>query len=289
MVFVVALFLTKNKTSFRSHTEGGLVYTGNEKVGDLISRDTDFDGVTDWEEGLYGTDPTKKDTNDDGITDDIEISKRRAQNPENGELNLGITGSESLDNLNKTDQLSRELFSTVAALTQAGAIDDSTIDKLTETIVGKTQESETGKVFTYSELKITKKDDLQTIKNYNAALNSIYKKYPMKYTVIDVLGKFIIDENTVDESVLPQLDPIIKQTNNIINDMSRMEVPESIAYLHLNMINSLEKLSENVSAIRLYNSDSVIALGGISQYQVNVDNFKLAVNKLVDSLAQRLK
>ncbi len=289
VVFVVALFLTKNKTIFKNQAQGGLVYSGNETVGDLISRDTDLDGVTDWEEGLFGTDPTKKDTNDDGIPDNIEIAKRRGQNIENGELNLSINNSENLNNLSQTDLLSRELFSTVAALNQAGAIDQSTIDKLSETIIQQVNNSGTGKTFIYSDLKVVKADTVQAITKYNNTLGSIYQKYPMKYTVLDVLQKFVIDEENVDESVLPQLDPIIKQTNSIISEMAKMEVPESLTFLHLDVLNALQKLSENISTIRLYSTDPVIALGGISQYQTSAYNFELSVSKLANQVETRLK
>ena len=80
MVFVLVVFVLKNKDSLglagkeNGTEEMGLIY-GNEILENLITRDTDLDGVLDWEEGLWGTDPTKKDTNDDGVFDGVEIAK----------------------------------------------------------------------------------------------------------------------------------------------------------------------------------------------------------------------
>ncbi|MDE2399482.1 MAG: hypothetical protein KGL67_00495 [Patescibacteria group bacterium] len=285
MVFVVVLFLTKNKTFFTNTRPDGLVYNGNEKIQDLVNRDTDGDGVPDWEESLYGTDPTKKSTFD-GIPDAVYIAKLSGQSPQNGEINLNIKGQE---NLTQTDQLSRELFSSVAALNQAGGIDQNAVDQLSNSLASKIQNGEARKMFVYSDVRVGKSDSVQAIKNYNTTLNNIYSKYPMKYTIGDVLQKFIIDQNNVDESVLPQFDPIIKQTNNIINDMSKMDVPPSLAYLHLDTLNKLEKVYENVTDIRQYSTDIVVAMSGISQYQTSADNLVSSTNNLASAIENRLK
>ncbi|HEV7702349.1 MAG TPA: hypothetical protein VGO63_02820 [Candidatus Paceibacterota bacterium] len=287
MLFVVSLFLFKNKTIFKNTRADGLVYNGNEQVADLVERDTDEDGVSDWQESLYGTDPTKKDTNDDGVPDNIEIARRQGQTAQNGELNLNIQGDEGA--LTQTDQFSRELFSTVAALNQAGGVDQSTVDTLTDSLMGKIQNPQAKKIFVYTDMKVIQDDSKQAVKNYNDTLNKIYAKYPIKYTVTYILQKLIIDENDIDETVLPQLDPIIKQMNNIIRDMSQVNVPPSLAYLHLNMLNALEKLSENVSDIRVYDTDVIVAMSGISQYETNADALEVATNNLANTINQRLK
>lgn len=292
-MFIVGLFFLKNKTKFQSESslaQGGLVYSGDEQVGDLVNRDTDQDGVPDWEESLYGTDPTKKDTNGDGVPDNVEVARMQGASSQNGEINFNAQGGANGNSLTQTDQLSQELFSTVAALNQAGQIDQNTVDTLSNSIAEKVQNSAPRKIFLLADLKITQNDDRLAVKNYNDTLNSIYSKYPLpKNTVVDVLSKFVIDENNVDESVLPQLDPIIKQTNNIINAMATMKVPASLAPLHLDMLNALEKLSENVSDIRQYDTDIIIAISGISQYQTSNEHLQVAINNLASAISVRLK
>lgn len=287
VVFLVALFFTKTSSTFKNQTENsGLVYNGNEKIEDLVNRDTDGDSVPDWEEGLFGTDPTKKDTNDDGISDGVEIARRSGQTPTNGELNLNFQEPE---NLTETDKLSRELFSTVAALNQAGQVDQNTIDTLSNSLIEKISNSTAKKTYLLPDIKVTKADNAQVIKNYSSAISKTFDKYSVKYTVFDVLDKFFIDENNVDESVLPQLDPIIKQTKDIINELTKMNVPEGLAFLHLDALNALEKLSENISDIRVYDTDVVVAMSGISQYQANADTLETTMNNLVNAINQRLK
>ncbi|KKR84482.1 MAG: LamG domain protein jellyroll fold domain protein [Candidatus Nomurabacteria bacterium GW2011_GWA2_40_97] len=82
VLFLLALFFIKNKSSLlnsvKNESTTGLSY-GDAILEDLVNKDTDLDGVYDWEESLWGTDPTKKDTDDDGVLDNLEIKDLSAQ------------------------------------------------------------------------------------------------------------------------------------------------------------------------------------------------------------------
>ena len=252
-----------------------------------MNRDTDGDGILDWEEGLYGLDPTKKETVP-GVPDNSSINRLKNEQEENeqGESLLKI----NTENLTETEKFSRELFATVAATSQNGVIDQATIEQLGASLSDKIQNTPPRKIFLVFDIKIINDDSVQSFKNYNGALNNINKKYPAtNYTILDVLEKFIADENNVDVSALTKLDPIIEQTNKIITAMTKTSVPQSISNLHLNIINGLEKLSENLSDIKLYESDAIIALGGISKYQENSNQLELDLNNLANTINQKLK
>ena len=283
MVFLGFLFFSKNKTLFTQKKTGGLVYNGNEKISDIVNNDTDGDGVPDWQEGLYGTDPTKRDTNGDGVPDNVEIAKMRTEI--GGDLNLNLDES----GLTQTEQFSRELFSTLAALNQAGEIDQNTIETISNSLIEKIQNSPAQKIFLYTDLNIIKSDTKQNIKTYNTAVNNIYNKYPINYTVFDVLQKFATDENNPDESALQELGPIIKQTNNVINDLSKIAVPESLAVLHLDFLNKLQKYSENLNKMRLYDADPAAGISGITQYESLADELEKSRDNLTSAVNQKLK
>ncbi|MEX2052408.1 MAG: hypothetical protein WD991_01775, partial [Candidatus Paceibacterota bacterium] len=106
IAFVVVLFFLNNRDLFerKIKTDNGLTYQGNDILADLVGRDTDGDGISDWEESLWGTDPTKKDTDLNGVSDGDEIAELKRQ--------AGMTGgeNESQSDLSQTDKFSRELF-----------------------------------------------------------------------------------------------------------------------------------------------------------------------------------
>ena len=239
---------------------------------------------------MWGTDPTKKDTNDDGVSDSVEIEKIKSVQVKNTADYGGVASvvSQDTENLTETDKLSRELFSTIATLNQVGDIDQDTVDKLSSSLAERIQNSTPKKVFSLSDMKVIKDDSAQAVKNYDEALNKIYNQSPIKYTVLDVLAKFIVDENNVDESVLPQLDPLIIQTNKIISALVKISVPPSLASLHLEVINELQKLSENMSDIRTFNTDVVVAFRGLTQYDTTTDDLLTAMYKLARAIDEKL-
>ncbi len=240
---------------------------------------------------MLGLDPTKKETTP-GIPDSVAKNKLFAKNKPLPDRQAGVSGGKEIEsgaeNLTQTDKFSRELFATVAAASQKGTLDQAAIEQLSSSLADKIKNSPPRKVFSLFDIKTTNNDTVQAFTNYNNALDNIYKKYPpMNYTILDVLQKFIIDENNVDASALTKLDPIIKQTNKVIEEMVKTSAPESISNLHLSVINSQQRLAENLSDIRLYDSDPIMALGGISQYQKNATRLKSDLYNLANAIIKK--
>ena len=89
-----------------SGLSGGLAYD-TTILEDLMNKDTDGDGLLDWEEGLWGTSPDKKDTNDDGVPDNTEIAKLKTELRQNTGGDVSVIQNE--ENLTQTDKFSRSI------------------------------------------------------------------------------------------------------------------------------------------------------------------------------------
>ncbi len=283
----MCLFFLKTSSSFKNKAEkeGGLTYN-SAVLEDLLAKDADGDGLMDWEEGLYGTDPKNKDTDGDGTPDnkeEIEIDSTFA-------ADIGITDNGEAEGLTQTDQFSRELVATMAALSQTGDMDAATAEQLattlTEKIVGLPQQ----KVYTLEDLKITKDESAQSFHAYNNSLGSIAPSNSTGYTVLDVLEKFVTYEEGAepDSSVLEKLDPLIEETREVILKLTDVTVPASVAPLHLTLVNDTERLLENLTNIQLYEVDAIVALSAISQYENNVAMLNENVTRLTEEIARKL-
>lgn len=277
-------FINKEKLA-GAEQENGLIY-GDATVADLINKDTDLDGVPDWEEPLWGLDPTKKETAP-GISDITVVNKLKIEQGLSAESGDGE--SQSTENLTETDKFSRELFSTVATLIQTGAMDQEAVDKISNSLAEHIQNTVPRKVFFLSDIKVIEDASVGAVKKYNDTLDNIVdKQYPISQNATEVFQKFIIDENNVDVNALSELDPIINQRNKIISAIANTNVPRPLASLHLDFLNALQRLSENLSDIKFYDSDAIVALSGISQYNQNTTLLQSAINKLRNAIEQKL-
>jgi hypothetical protein len=292
VVFLVVLFLLKN-TSILKNTvnfvrgEGeGLTYN-TVAIGDLVNKDTDGDGILDWEEPLWGLDPTKTETTP-GVPDSSVIKKLKAEQSSSAPE----TSGDYTENLTETDKFSRELFSTIASLSQSGAMDEATAEQPSNDLMEKMRNSAPAKVFTLSDIKTTNDNSVAAITKYinlvNTLDNNLIKKYPAKGTVTKILQKFVIDENNVDVSVLKDLDPNIKQAQEGISGMLKIFVPSELAQIHLDLINATERLMENMMDFQLFETDPVIAMSGMSKYEENMHLYTLTFETFINTIRQKL-
>jgi len=299
IVFVVVLFFLKNRNLFKntvkylgSNQQAGLIYNPNATVADLVNKDTDGDGIPDWEERLWGTDPTNPETTP-GIPDSVTIAKLKQENGSSEQINTGNTADA---NLTQTDKFSREFLATLTTLEQNGAIDanenmdQATVDTVSQSLEDSVQNSPQRKIYTLSDIKIINDDSIKTIRTYNNALAALPPKSSVKYTVMDVLQKFAPDEsgNNTDPSVLTELSPIIEQMSSLLSGALKIPVPQSFVSLHLVAINALEGIIENLNDIQLYNTDPVIAFSGITKYEQNANSFQVASQALFDAINKKL-
>ena len=291
MVFLVVLFLLKNTSILKNTVNfvrgGGEGLTYNTvAIGDLVNKDTDKDGILDWEEPLWGLDPTKTETTP-GVPDSSVIKKLRAE--QGFEINTTEGAIENYsENLTETEKFSREFFATAAALSQSGVTDQETMDQVGIALAEKMKDSSPEKVFTSFDIKITHDNSVTAVKKYSEALSNIDKKYPIEGNVMLILQKFILDANNVDSDVLREFEPMIKQAQNRMNDIIKTSVPSDLAQVHLNMINAIQRLIEDLSALRLFDTDPIVAMSAISKYENDVTSFESAFIALVNEVNKKL-
>ena len=239
----------------------------------------------DWEEGLWGTNPTKKDTNNDGTPDNVEIENLK-------KIRGGVQQGESLlgnnENLTETDKFARELFSTVATLSQNGEIDEATAEKISSSLAEQIKNYPQRKIYKISDIKIINDSSKNAVQKYRDSLHNLYLQYPTKGNVIDILAKATNEDGSIDGIILDKLDPIIKSKQSYINGMLKVNAPEKLSLTHLDVLNALERVVENLNDMQLVNDDVILALSSISQYQNNVDSLYLALNNLTKLMNEKL-
>jgi len=230
----------------------------NIKVGDLLTIDSDNDGVSDWEESLWGLDPKKSDTNDDGVSDGTEVQAKKA------ELKASTEPTTGTEELNETARLARDLFTTITALSQNGLLTDSSIINIAGTLGDQITTKDIPDVFSQKDLTIvpTSKNSIQV---YQKSLAKVILKYPTDKigTELEVIAEIF---NTNDMSKLADLKEIADQYESLSNDLHILSVPADLADKHTTIINTAHRLSVSLTDISKTFENPVASLGGFITY-----------------------
>ncbi len=236
----------------------------NSEIGELISKDTDGDNILDWEENLWGTDPTKKDSDDDGVTDDKEIAASKVET-------VGNTSSSSSESakLTETEKFSDQLLATAASLTGSGSADEAVLNNIGLSLVNNLEKTTQKKVYTIKNIQISEDESRQAIQAYSVQILAVQAKYPLNIDITAIAATSMKDDGEIDASAFKKFDPAINQINGIVKEMLAINTPRSLSIIHVMVINGFQRLSENLENIKLAEIDPIVALGAMTQYEKN--------------------
>lgn len=272
---VVFIILTKpwkairiGKGLFMSKEKGELLV-----VQDITLKDTDGDGVVDWEERLWGTDPNKSDTDGDGTPDGVEVEAMRGTN----DTEDGKSPNKEPGEINQTEQFARESMSTIIALNDSGALDAKTNTEISNKMYEFIENLHEVPQITRNDIKLST-NSRADVGGYVGTLATILNKnMPKNDTAIYIVGKAIQNNDFRD---IKKLDPIQLGYKNTAEKLKATPVPPQFMEAHINFINALTAVSVGVNALQKVESDPVVALSAILKLDKSYD----AMNRSLSSL-----
>lgn len=236
------------------------------------NRDTDNDGLADWEEVLYGTDPHKADTDDDGMSDTDEIKKGR--DPLEKGAGTGahaITSTQSAYKkpaapLTETEKLSRNFFAQYMTLRQSGLQKDTdSRDAAMRQALEQSLTDATPKQYTRSDIRVITVTDPLDLRAYGNAMGSAIKDNQVPSRNETVILRESIDKQNA--AILKELDPILASYIKMRQALLKVPVPEPMVDTHLKFINAISSLIFASQSFQKLYSDPVVALQGIKQFE----------------------
>jgi len=255
LIIVVGVFVL---AEYRNNSNGNLVYDSNISIKDAVKaipqdmqyKDSDGDGLKDWEEALLGTDPNKAD-------DKSLIEKARNNTSTHTEI-------ESTETLTSTDVLARDFFARYMELKQVGL---STDKQSQEELVGQVLKSglilDNPKKYELKDIIVITDTSKEAIKKYGNDIGAVFKKYNANNRDEAVIAKEAIDKE--DYKILKEIDPIILNYKNIINNLLRIPAPQSVSNSHLSLVNSVNIFLFVSESLRKIDVDPVKGLQGVSR------------------------
>jgi hypothetical protein len=248
-----------------------------ERLQNISQKDTDGDGLKDWEEALWDTDPNKADTNDDGVNDFDDIASQRAALQANQDA-AGI-GEEILTN---TDVLARDLYTTIATLSQQGVLEQNK-DLITSKIGESVNAVTLYQPFDIVDLRIVTPNKI-SMNNYLSYMKDIMLTYPVAETDIQNILQSNNDGLVSDQSIVFE-----KTLQHSLGMLESNDVPTIFQEEHLSLINSFRYLTGTLQAIIHAPEDPLIGMAGVNQLTQTLDSLSLAYQNWYDKIQQIAK
>ncbi len=283
-VGVFALFEYKNKPQ-EIDVAKLLVSNASANGGDLTlsNKDTDKDGLLDWEEALWKTDINNPDTDGDGTPDGQEIKDGRdpaKAGPDDKIENYDNFQSSSQE-VSHTETLAEQFLVAYSKLVQSGDLSEANKTKIISDLIKENISKEISfKIYTEKDIIVKKDSSVESLKNYGnelglAILNNLPKKtsdekYPVE---LIYLKKAVETKNPAD---IAKFDSLIKNYTKMIADILLIEIPESVQSKHLAVLNETGKMSATITSFKNAFVDPLKTLQGVSYYTENIKNLHSA-------------
>lgn len=242
-------------------------------VKDIVQKDSNSNGIADWEEYLWGLDPNKN-----GPENKEFILAKRKTLAENNNLNTDDKTVVSTEN----EALSKEFFATIMSLQQTGNLNEASIASVSEAIGKKIEATPIPDIYTMAMIKTTKDSDASNIA-YFTAFNKLLTKYEN-----EDIGKeiTIISQGlgTNDPQALYVVRPIASAYRAFGKELVKLPVPNSIAPLQLELANNYEKTGESLDDLTKTILDPMVGMRALINYKKYSDALVTDLNKISESL-----
>ena len=234
----------------------------------ITDRDSDVDGLPDWEEHLYGSDPLKFDTDGDGDPDGQEVRAGRSpakantakkDAPPNDLLTL-IQDPHFATSATDILGIKKEFFAKFLAQ-QATEIRQTTYKGLLRSFDVRTIAVNNQIV----DLNITSDNSPLALHEYGNAFGVLIQKYTKRShrTEQEILKDALRSSSTpiLKELQLPAID-----YKNFSADLKNLKTPSSAANFHLEIVNGYERMYKGLILMQQLFLNPINGAGGYEAY-----------------------
>jgi hypothetical protein len=238
----------------------------------LEAKDSNNNGIPDWEEFLWGLNPEK-----DGESNKEFIMQKKQT------LALDNTGTEEGSDAKKENEtLSREFFSVIMTLMQSGNLSEESISEVTNAI---------GKKVEITPIPDIYKRDMLTIDNSATAQTKYLESFSKlldKYSDADIGSELVIIAQGLagnDPQALKAAGTISISYRNFGQELMKIATPEKLASDHINLANDFEKTAQSLDGLTQMLDNQLTGMKAILNYK----KYSTAIGVDLDNLYSNLE
>lgn len=236
--------------------------------------DSDRDGLKDWEEELWRTDPLTPDTDGDGTQDAEEIKNGR--NPviagPNDQLDSTSVATkinpDSKKSVPDTERFARELFATYLSTKQEGLpLTQNEIANIIDTVSASVPD-ESPPFFTEKDAAVFDEETPAALRAYGNALGAVFKKpWPSRENELVIFERAIQDANPETARLdLANLTPIALAYGNLGKAIAKVTAPRGALALHLRVANTAVEIGTAISGMGAAFDDPIKTVSSVARY-----------------------
>ena len=257
----------KNKVSEKQETK--------ILVKDLVQKDTNSNGIPDWEESLWGLDP-----NTNGPSNKEFILAKRASLAKDDSIPTESGGS--AEPINENDALAREFFAVIMSLEQTGNLNEDSLNSVSEAIGKKIVADPIVDIYTKNML-VLKDSSAGSVEAYLEAFKNLLLKYKDR-SIGDELSLMASALKTNDKGAIKAVLDVAVAYRAFGKDLVKVPVPSSLLDTHLDLANNYEKVAQSIEALAKIFTEPMTSMKGIINYKRYNDALVSDIETLSDNL-----
>jgi len=269
--FVGAAFLITSPSFWKTRSVNA--ESTDQLLAAYASKDTDGDGLPDWQEALYGTDPSKAISNSYGIPDGQAAKEGKltpntlsSQLPQDQTITASDLPGTAPAAGSITEQFSHEFLQEYVTASKGQPLTaDQQQALVTKLMTELTQKAGQQLDSKYTIVSVHTSTRVGTAE-YIGDVEEILKNNEVDVGTGDplVLMQALLEHD--DKDAKQKLLTLAKAYAAIRDDLLSVQTPTNLADEHLELIQSFDSLSKATNIIATYDSDPLGAMGALSIY-----------------------
>lgn len=245
----------------------------DDLLASYVSKDTDQDGLPDWQESLYGTSKDDPDTDGDGVSDGEAVRRGMlTPNALSSQLPTATDTIQEDDFPNDpaapgsiTDQFARAFFEAYIKTSNGQPMSEEAQEALIARLVTDFS-ARAARVLTSSYTSVSIRRSAGSVSDYAFAVERTLKQNEVTEGAGNpvLLMQALIEKN--DESARPKLKALAAAYRSIADELLVTPAPAELTDEHLVLVRSFDSLAKATLMVSEYEKDPLGVLGALAVY-----------------------
>lgn len=285
-VIVAGVWYATSRDTTNQNNEEVIGVSSEDQVieAGTFERDSDNDGLKDWEEALWETDPSNPDTDSDGASDGEEVEAGRdptvsGPNDTIAQTDIPIYAREE-STLTTSESFQKDFFEQLTEANRQGNVTETELQEMLAQLTGE-YSRDTDSFSFYTETDIAVEDTTRTtVRTYLNSLGELTQKYRDTFTSDKLVSiqRIFTEPEAVQEN---DFNSLVDDFAAAEGELAKLSVPRSLVSAHSDLLNSVAAMRTALETIlETHSSDPLRAIIEMNSFTSGLVLFGEAIEEI---------